>query len=467
VSTSVHSEQTAVGGRVTLPPGPKAPAAWQLVHYSLYPLSFLEACGRKYGDAFTIRLSGYGTLVMLTSAAAIRDVFRGDPHVLHSGEGNEFLSISVGSTSVLVLDEEPHARQRRVLLPPLKGPRMRSYFDAIQEATQEDVLSWPRDQPVRMVEPMRRITLRVIAQAVLGLPPGPLLDDFQRRVEAMMATTHGRFGLILMKLFPMRLISKIPGMPYFRQMRQMDRALFALIDERRNMKPCDRGDNVLADLLAATHEHGEPLTNQEIRDAVVTLLLAGHETTALALAWTLERIASHSAAMERVFEELNAVTGGALPSVEHLPNLEYLDAAIREGLRTRTIVPFVVRKTKEPFVAGGREYPAGVLLSPCNHLVHHNSDLYPEPEKFRPERFLERSYAAHEWFPFGGGNRVCLGMAFALCEMKVVLSTLFSLVRLERPAGARSDPVRQGITLAPSDGAKMVVRWLGGEVVGW
>jgi cytochrome P450 len=440
-----------------LPPGPRTPAFWQLLHYTLNPMSFLDGCARRYGEAFTVRLAGYGTLVMLSSPAAIRDVFRGDPHVLHSGEGNEFLSVTVGPTSVLVLDDEPHARQRRVLLPPLKGTRMRSYFTAMQTATLDVIRAWPRGQPIRMDVPMQQITLRTISQAVLGLTPGPRLDEFERLVRDLMATTRSRFGLILMKILPLGLLRKIPGMPYFRQLRSLDRSIFALIAERRQLHSEARGDNVLADLLAGTHEDGRPLSDQEIRDAMVTLLVAGFETTALALAWTLERIAAHPEVMARITDELKRVTNASLPAAEHLAQLEYLDATIREGLRTRMIVPFVVRMTKQPFDAGGHLYPAGVLLSPCNYLVHLRPDLYPEPDKFRPERFLERTFTPYEWFPFGGGPRVCLGMALALYEMKVVLSTLFSRVRLARPAGARTKAVRRGIVMAPSDGAAMIV----------
>jgi len=199
------------------------------------------------------------------------------------------------------------------------------------------------------------------------------------------------------------------------------------------------------------------LSNQEIRDAVLTLLLAGHDTTSLALAWALEQIAAREDVMSEIAVELRRVTGGALPGPDDLNQLEYLDAAVRESLRIRTILPFVVRLVKKPFTAGGREYPPGVLLCPCNHLVHRREDLYPEPAKFRPERFIERRYAAHEWFPFGGGNRMCLGMAFALYEMKVVLSTLFSQIRVSRPPGSRSTAIRLGISLAPEDGAKVLI----------
>jgi cytochrome P450 len=440
-----------------LPPGPRISPVWQLLRYTHEPLSFLEACARRYGDPFTFRCAGFGTLVMLTDAEAIKDVFRGDPHILHSGEGNEFLSLSVGQYSVLVLDDEPHARQRRAQLPPLKGERMRAFFGAIQSATLKAVRAWPVGRPLEMVSPMRRITLRVILHAVLGLPPGPELEQFERLVERVLAAGRTRYGLALIPLVPRGLVQNSRWVPFFRQLRDLDTALFAFIDRRRRAPAAERGENVLADLLAATHEDGAPLSDQEIRDAVLTLLVAGHETTSLALAWALEQIVPRVDVMARITDELRRVTGGAPPQAEHLERLAYLDAAIRESLRVRTIIPFVVRKTKQPFVAGGREYPAGVLLCPCSHLVHRRPDLYPEPAKFRPERFLERKYAGHEWFPFGGGNRTCLGMAFALYEMKVVLGTLFTQVRLARPPGSRSAPVRRGIALAPDDGARVVV----------
>jgi unspecific monooxygenase len=387
----------------------------------------------------------------------VRDVFRGDPHVLHSGEGNEWMSGTVGPNSVLVLDEEPHARQRRILLPPLKGERMRSFFDAMQAATLEVMRAWPIGRPIRMVEPMQQITLRVILQAVLGLTPGPLLADLEGKVERMLAVGRSRYGLALLPLVPQRLLRNSRWAPYYRQMRALDETLFALLADRRRAPAATRGENVLADLLAASHEGGAPLSDQEIRDAVVTLLLAGHDTTSLALAWALEQIVPREDVVKNITDELRGVTGGGPPRADQLSELEYLDAAIRESLRARTILAFVVRKTKQPFVAGGREYPPGVLLSPCNHLVHRRADLYPEPEVFRPERFLERKYAGHEWFPFGGGNRTCLGMAFALYEMKVVLATLFSQVRLTRPPGSHSAPVRRGVSLAPNDGARVMV----------
>jgi cytochrome P450 len=440
-----------------LPPGPRTPSAWQLLQYTFRPLQFLENCARRYGDPFTVRWPGYGTFVMLSDPEAVKDVFRGDARALHSGEGNEFLAETVGKNSVLVLDEEFHARQRRVLLPPLKGERMRAFFEAMQSATLDAINALPIGQPIRMLEPMQDITLRVMLQVVLGLTRGPKLDEFARLVTDVLKYTRGRYSLILVKVLPLGLLRRIPRMPYYRQMRVLEHALFALIAERRRLPAADRGDNILTDLLAETHEDGQRLSDREIRDAVVTLIIAGHDTTSIALAWALEQIVPRADVVQRIVDEVRKVTGGEPPRAEHLTRLEYLDAAIRESLRVRSMLPFVTRVTKRPFVAAGQSYPAGIALCPCSHLVHHRADLYPEPEKFSPERFLERRYAAHEWFPFGGGNRMCLGMTFALYEMQVVLSTLFSHVRLERPPGICSTPVRRGVALAPHDGAMMTV----------
>ncbi len=441
-----------------LPPGPKTPALWQLIHYSHSPLPFLEGCAGRYGDPFTVRWARYGRFVMLASPDAVKDVFRGDSHALHSGEGNEFLTASVGTNSVLVLDEEPHARQRRVLLPPLKGERMRSFFDTMQTATLDAVRSWPLGRTLGMLGPMQQITLRVTLQVVLGLSPGPQLEDLAGKVARVLELGRGRYGLILVKVLPIELLQRTRWLPFYRRMHELDESLFAFIETRRQAPAEVRGESILTDLLAASHEDGRPLGDQEIRDALVTLIFAGHDTTSVALAWALEQTVPRTNVVDRIIDELERTTGGGAPRADQVNKLEYLDAVIRESLRVRTIMPFVVRLTKEAFTAGGREYPPGIFLCPCNHLVHRREELYPEPEQFRPERFLKRHYTAHEWFPFGGGTRMCLGMSFALYEMKVVLSTLFATARLARPLGSRSTPVRRGLALAPDDQVQMTVR---------
>jgi len=441
-----------------LPPGPKSPAWWQLVRFAGDPLGLLDLCHRRYGDAFTLDVAGEGRFVMLSDPEAVREVFRGDPEVLHSGEANTLFTPTLGRNSVLVLDEAPHARQRRVLVPPLKGDRMRAFFDAMRLETLEAVRAWPVAAPFPALPTMRRITLRVILRTAMGLVPGPEMDRFEHKMEAFLSHGRQRYALVLIRIIPIHKLSGSRWVPLFRQLSDLDDDLFALIAARRRGDHLPSGENVLDDLLAATHEDGSPLDDREVRDALITILIAGHDTTALALAWALADIVPRLEVVDRLADELRRVTGGGPPEAEQLAGLEYLDAAIRESLRRSPVAPFVVRKTVRPFAAGGRAYPAGVVLCPCSYLVHRRTDLYPEPDRFRPERFLERKFGPHEWFPFGGGNRVCLGMPFALYEMKVVLATLFSQVRLARPAGARSRARRYGIVLGPDDGAQLIIR---------
>jgi cytochrome P450 len=437
----------------TLPPGSTAPPAWQLLSYSHAPLDLLERRARLHGEAFTMRLAGYGRLVMLSDPAAVRDVFRGDSRALHSGEGNAFLSALVGRTSVIVLDNEPHERQRSILGPLLIGEVLRSHAATIVDATAEALNDWPAGRTRPAIELMRDITLRVILGAVLGLSERGELADAANLVRRVLELAGGRYGLILVKVLPVALLMRARGLPFERRTRALNGALQGLIDARRQQALGERGSSVLSELLVARHADGRPLSDEELRDALVTLILAGHDTTSVALAWALEQIVPREDVMSRIRDEVQRVTGNDRLRAEHVSQLEYLDAAIRESLRTRTIIPFVVRMTKQTFRAGGREYPPGVLLCPCNHLVHRREDLYPEPLSFRPERFLERRFAPHEWFPFGGGKRACLGMAFALFEMKLILATLLTGSYLERPPDARSRPVRCGINLAPQDGA--------------
>jgi cytochrome P450 len=440
-----------------LPPGPRTPGWRQLVRFAGDPLGLLDECHRRYGDAFTLDIAGNGRFVMLSDPEVVRDIFRGDPDVLHSGEANSLFIATVGRHSVLVLDGDEHARQRRVVVPPLKGERMRAFFEAMRLEALETVRAWPVGVPFATLPSMRRATVRVILRTGLGLGPGPLMDRFEHKIERFLSNGRQRYALVMMTVIPIQRLSGSRWVPLFRQLSDLDDDLFAFIAARRRGEQPATGQNVLDDLLAAAHEDGTPLGDQEVRDSLITILIAGHDTTALALAWALGEIAGHAKVVDHLCDELARVTGGGPPDAGHLPALEYLEGAIRESLRLRPVVPFVVRKTMRPFAVGGREYPAGVVLCPCSYLVHRRKDLYPEPGRFRPERFLERKFGPHEWFPFGGGNRVCLGMPFALYEMKVLLATVLSQVRISRPAGARARARRYGIVLGPDDGGRVIV----------
>src|SRR3954454_19788948 len=273
-----------------LPPGPKTPAWWQLVRFAGDPLGLLDECHRRYGDAFTLHIAGNGRFVMLSDPEVVREVFRGDPDVLHSGEANSLFTATVGRHSVLVLDGAPHARQRRVVVPPLKGERMRAFFDAMRLETLEAVRAWPVGAPFPTLPTMRRVTLRVILRTGLGLAPGPEMDRFEQKIERFLSNGRQRYALVMMTVVPIRWFSGSRWVPLFRQLSDLDDDLFAFIAARRRGERPPTGENVLDDLLAATHEDGTPLEDREVRDALITILIAGHDTTALALSWGLVEI---------------------------------------------------------------------------------------------------------------------------------------------------------------------------------
>ncbi len=441
----------------SLPPGPPQHPVLQLLRYSFRPLEYLEDCAR-YGETFTMRLSGFGELVHLGRPEDIREAFRGDPQVLHAGEANMLLATLVGQTSVLVLDEEPHARQRRVLLPPLKGERMRTFFDAMQQETLAVAEQWARGDLVRADTAMQGITLRVILRAALGVGAGADFEDLQLSMAQLLRQIRNPLALILWRLFPPRRFENSRILPFYRLRRRFDARLYEVIAAQRALPAAQRPACLLTDLLEVRYDDGCGMSDVELRDALVTILAAGHDTTALSLAWALEQVLPRADVVARIEQELAEVCGDGLPGPEHIARLDYLDAVVRESLRVRSILTFVVRMVKKPITINGTTYPAGVLLCPGIHLLHQNPELYPEPRQFRPERFLTRKFAPHEWDPFGGGNRACLGQAFALYEMKVVLATLFTTLRMERPRGAVSRPVRCGISIGASDGVKLRAR---------
>jgi len=436
------------------PPGPSQHPLRQLIQYSLRPTQYLEACAR-YGETFTMRMSGFGTMVQFTRPDDIREVFRGDASVLHAGEGNALLSALVGTTSVLVLDDEPHRRQRKVMLPPLKGERMRTFFDAMQSEALRIVDYWTNTGLVRADKDMQTLTLRVILRATMGHESSDDFKELQENMSRLLDLVRHPLVLFAWNLFPLERYQNSRLLPFYIRRRKFDALLSKVIATRRTMAPNCNPECLLTDLLKMTHQDGTGMTDLELRDAIVTVLAAGHDTTALALAWAFEQILPQADVVRRIENELLEVCGDALPRPEHMASLEYLDAAIRESLRIRSIIPFIVRVLKDAFSVGGVTYPPGIVLCPSIYLLHMREDLYPQPTVFRPERFLERKFASHEWNPFGGGNRACLGQAFGLYEMKVVLATLFSLLRMERPRHAVSKPVRRGIFIGPHDGTPL------------
>jgi cytochrome P450 len=442
----------------SLPPGPTSHPIVQLLRYSFRPLAFLEDCAR-WGETFSFRLAGFGDMVQLTRPEDIREVFRGDPAILHAGEGNALLATLVGDTSVLVLDDAPHSRQRRILMPPLKGERMLNFFEVMQSEALTTARTWAGEDSVRADTAMQSITLRVILRAVLGIDTGDDFAELEDSMKRLLTEARHPLVLVMYNLFPPKRHANSRILPFYRLKRRFDECLYRVIAKRRAMAAGQRPACLLSDLQEMQHDDGSGISDVEIRDAVVTILAAGHDTTALSLAWAFEQILPRADVVARIEAELADVCEGQLPRPQDIAKLDYLDAAVRESLRIRNILPFVVRVLKDDFTVGGVTYPAGVILCPSIHLLHRREDLYPQAETFRPERYMERKFQSHEWNPFGGGNRACLGQAFALYEMKVVLATLFATLTMTRPEGAVSKPVRRGIAVGPSDGARLQAKY--------
>ena len=427
----------------SLPPGPPYPTALQTLGWIARPLPFLERCRARYGDMFTLRIGVSERWVVLADPDAIKQVFTGDPALLHAGEGNAVLGPILGRNSVLLLDDEPHLRQRKLLLPPLHGERMQRFGALMTEIAEREAATWPAGTTMPLHPRMQAITLEIILRAVFGIREADRLDELRAQLIRLLEITGKPLaGLTVAVLGPERVTEL--GI-FRRQLKPVDDLLYDEIRRRREDPDLASRDDILSMLVQARHADGSAMADEELRDELMTLLVAGHETTATALSWALERLLRHPEMLDRLAEEVAA--GGE----------EYLDAVVKETLRLRPVLPVVVRMLKADMEIGGRLLPEGVAVAPCIHLVHRDPDVYPEPARFRPERFLERPAGTYTWIPFGGGIRRCLGASFALYEMKAVLTAVVRAapLRPSRPAAERV--ARRAITLTPARGAEVVV----------
>ena len=417
-------------------------------------MEFMDECAQRFGDLFTVRFAGLGSVVFLTSPELVKQVFTGDPKVLHAGEANQILLPIVGPWSVLVLDEAAHLRQRRLLMPPFHGERMTSYAEQMRDITEASVAQWKPGQPFPIYPKMQAITLDVILRAVFGLAEGAAMQGFAAKLVTLFKPPPA------VMLFMPQLHADVPYSPYrsfFALRREVYADIQAIVDERRASPDLATRTDILSLLLVARDEDGRPMTNEEVRDELMTMIAAGHETTATSLAWMFERILAQPEVRALVQAELDAVVGDGRLEPAMLPKLLYLDAVVKETLRLRPIIPLVVRRLTEPYTIGGYTLPAGCAVGPCMYLTHLRPELYPEPRRFRPDRWLgEKKASPYEYFPFGGGMRRCIGMAFALYEMKIILATVLSRASLTLPGGA--EPMsRHGIVIVPKDGTLVVM----------
>ncbi len=382
--------------------------------------------------------------MILSDPDEIKQVFTAPANVLHPGEGARVLAPVVGQNSVILLDEDAHMEQRKLMLPAFHGERIDRLGDLVAAVAEREVDRWPEDGATELHPLLQRLTLEVVLRAVFGLDPGPRLDALRERLSAMLA-----FGDRFISVIPPqpggraeKVLERVgPFASYLRLQREADELLFELIGERR--AATEQRDDVLAMLLEARHGDGSPMSEQELRDELMPLLVAGHETTASALAWAFERLGRHPAVLGALESELRAGEDDA-----------YLTATIYETLRRRPVLPNVApRIAQAPIEIGGRSYPAGVGLVPCAYLVHHDPAIYPDPYAFRPERFLDQQPGTYTWIPFGGGRRRCLGSSFAMLEMKQVLRAVLGARKLRAGDHGFERPRRRNITITPGRGS--------------
>ncbi len=428
---------------VPLPPGPRMPMPLQTAIWSRKAQWMLRQCAARFGETFTLRILHEGTWIMLSNPDHIRQVFTGDARVFHAGEGNRVLLPVLGEHSVLLLDEGSHLEHRRLLLPPFHGKRMQSYQGLMERVAREEIDRWPHGEPYRLRPRMQALTLEIILRAVFGIEDGERLERLRLALRRVLNLLSDPRVLLLPVLMGPERLSRSPT--FQRLLASVDEPIYAEIAERRHAPNLDQRSDILSMLLEARHQDGQQIGDQELRDELVTLLVAGHETTATALAWAVERLARHPDKLQRLTEEVRA------------GETAYLDAVVTETLRLRPVISLVTRRLTEPVQIGDWNLPAGVTVTPSIYLVHRRPDLYPDPERFLPERFLENPPGTYTWIPFGGGVRRCLGAAFAQFEMRTVLSELVKR-RQFNPSRAEPEPtLRRAITETPRRDAEVIL----------
>jgi cytochrome P450 len=420
-----------------LPAGPSEPPIAQTVRWLLRPISFLESCRRRYGDTFSVRFLGFQTpMVMLSDPDAIKALYGNAQHGLPAGRTLALLPI-LGPRSLLLLEGRDHLARRKLMLPPFHGARMREYESTVREVVTADVARWPEDEAFAIHPRMQRVTLEVILRAVFGVTDEHRRSALADRLNGLLSDTASaglQFGVLLARRFGTR----DPLIPLQQRRREIDAMLDVEIAERR----ADPREDILSLLVAARFEDGEPLADAEIRDQLMTLLLAGHETTATGLAWTFDLLVRHPAVLDRLAADPD--------------DQAYARAVVTESLRLRPVVPLAGRRLATPMTIDGYELPPGTDVTPAIWLAHTRADRYPEPFAFRPERFLDGGSTTYSWIPFGGGVRRCIGAAFAEMEMRVALTEILRR-RTVRAASAGAERVaRRNVTFSPAGGTRIV-----------
>ena len=428
----------------SLPPGPRAPAAAQTALWLTAPIAFMEHCRRRHGDAFSLTFLGFERpMVLISDPEAIRELYAEPRHGLPPGR-TFTLGPIMGERSVLLLEGREHLERRRLLLPPFHGERMRGYARQVAQIAEAEIDRWPLEEAFALHPRMAAITFEVILRVVFGVTEPSRAERLRVLLPQLLDATSS--PAVSLRVLAARRLGRPDPLERFAGLQaEIDEILLADIAARRAQAAAERGGDVLSLLLGARFEDGSQMSDRELRDQLVTLLLAGHETTATALAWAFDLLLHNPAPLARLRAELRE--GGDA----------YLRAVVTESLRTRPVLPLAGRRLAAPLRADGYTLPAGTDVTPAIWLTHMRPDLYPRPREFRPERFLETPPSTYAWIPFGGGVRRCVGAAFAELEMRTVLAAVLGRLELHSAASAPEAIARRNVTFAPRTGTRVRV----------
>jgi cytochrome P450 family 135 len=426
----------------TLPPGPGWSPPSATLRWLTHPIRVMEGCSKRYGDIFTVRFLHEGPTVLISHPDDVQRLFTADPTAVHTGESRRLVRSLFGVNSLTCLDEDEHAAQRRLLLPPVHGDSLRAHAQIMADVTRKELAKCAVGEPIVFAPVMRSIAFEIILRAAFGIEDTARAAPLRQAISALLDFTASLFRMVPMMLLGPDNAQRIP---FVRRMLQtLDDLIYQEISRRRDEPDLAGRPDILSTLLTSEHMDGTPMTPTEIRDELVTMLIGGHESTAASLSWAIERLARSPAAMDRL--RLEAAEGDET----------YLDAVVKETLRARSVLPVVSRLVKTPLELREHTVPPGTMVAACIYLLHHRRDVYPEPYAFRPERFIERAAGTYTWIPFGGGVRRCLGASFAMLEMKTVIRVLCETLSV-KPADRRPERVgRRAIMLVPKDGCRVV-----------
>lgn len=449
--------QTPMTATYNLPDGPQMPRWLRMVKFISQPVKYMDDFAKTYGDTFTVRSSrSENHVVYFSQPQALEQIFTADSSHFEVGRGNIGLRFLLGDRSFMLADGDRHQRQRQLLAPPFHGERMRAYGEDICKITRQVSSEWQIDKPFKIRESMQEITLRVILRVVFGMEEGKLFEELRRSLSDLLdfMTSPMMSSTLFFRFMQKDFGAWSPWGWILQQRQKIDRLIYALLRERRAESEQNRQD-ILSLMMAARYDDGQGMSDEELHDELMTLLVAGHETTASALTWAFYWIDRLPEVREKLLEELNTL--GVNPDLSNVAKLPYLRAVCQETLRIYPIAMNAFwRVVKIPITIMGYELREGTAIVPSIYLAHHREEVYPQSKQFKPERFLERQYSPYEYLPFGGGNRRCIGMAFAQYEMKIVLATVLSEFQVSLANKRPVRPVRRGLTIAAPAGMRMV-----------